>query len=181
MTTLTDSKFLTDDELAHLLALCNRHQGERDSILIRLCLFSGARGAEVIQVRKRDIGKGCVTVTGAKGSNNRTVPLPPAFFVELEAYSASLKPDDRLFPIAARTWRHIFGQWRPNPKKGGHALRHTFGVRLYSQSRDIHLLKTALGHVSIRNSEIYLSFVEGREKLAKATAGMWEAKVDHAS
>ena len=167
---------MTDEELGQLLTLLEKHKGTRDSILLRLLLFTGARGIEIRRVRKSDIGKNAVAIQGAKGSNDRVIGLTAGFHKELQAYVADMADEDLIFPVAERTLRHIWHQYRPNPKKGVHALRHTFGVKLYSNCADIHAVKTALGHVCLANTMIYLSFVEGRKKLTSAMQGMWSER-----
>lgn len=178
MKVLTENKFLTDEELEQLLDLCGRYRGERNSILIRFILFTGARGCEVLAVTKADLGQDCVSIQGAKKSNNRVAPLPADFLNELKTYAGSMtnQDQDRLFPVAIRTLRHIWYQFRPNRNKGVHALRHTFGVRLYNNCKDIHVVKNALGHKSLTNTQIYLDFVEGQKAMKIASRGMWSQK-----
>jgi len=146
MKALDQNKFLTDQELDSLLNLCNRHSGQRDSIIIRFTLFTGARGCEALAVRKRD----------------------------LAGYARGMADDDRLFPIAVRTFRHIWNLYRPNHKKGAHCLRHTYGVRLYQNCENVFTVKSALGHVNIQNTMVYLDFVESQRKLKQAAKGMWK-------
>ncbi len=179
MEALTENKFLSDQELEQLLITCDKFGG-RDSIIIRFTLFTGARGCEVRKVRKQDLGKGTATIYGAKGSNNRMLPLPVKFFKELTEYCKNMNPDDFIFPVAERTLRHIWAQYRPNPKKGIHCLRHSFGIRMYNNCEDIHAVKTALGHVSIQNSIIYVDFIESQRKLKRIMNGMWRKKLDAA-
>ena len=170
---LTKDKFLTVKELKYLLSMCNRFPG-RDSILIRFLLYTGCRGCEALNVKKCDIAEGAVTIYGVKGSNDRTLPLPTEYFKELTFYSYGLEDQDILFPISIRTLRYIWNQWRTNDKKGVHALRHSFGIELYSKSKDIHLTQTALGHKSISNTLLYLRFVESQEKMKSFMNDMWQ-------
>jgi len=170
---LTENKFLSDQELQGLLKMCNRHRGKRDSIMIRFALFTGARGCEILQVRKSDLNQGAVSLVGAKGSNNRTMPLPDDFYEELIEYCNNQQDEEFLFPVAIRTFRWIWDKWRPNTKLGLHSLRHTFGVKLYMNCKDIHAVKTALGHRSIGNTQIYVDFVESQQRLKEVTEGMW--------
>ena len=178
---LTQNKFLNDGEVQQLLKLCNKHKGKRDSIMLRFALFTGARQAEVLDVKKADFGRGCVTIRGIKGSNNRTAILSPEFFTEISKFMEAMKDGDSLFPITTRTFRHIWQQWSPNRNKSGHCLRHTFGVRLYNNCEDIHLVKTALGHCSIQNTMKYLEFVESQRQMVTAVQGMWEKGLDGAA
>lgn len=176
MNQLTASKFLSDAELAQLLKLCRKNLGSRDSIMIRFALFTGARGCEILQVRKSDLGEGgTVSLLGAKGSNNRTLPLPTDFFEELTNYCSDFTDEDHLFPVAIRTFRWIWSQWRPNQKLGLHSLRHTFGVKLYVNCTDIHAVKTALGHRNIDCTLVYLNYVEGLKVMKTAIRGMFDA------
>lgn len=177
--TLTRKKFLSDDELEATLNLLHKHKGTRDSILIRLALFSGGRSCEVLAVKPSDLDASTVTLYGAKGSNDRTVPLPPDFFAELQAFvkAEGTKPNERIFPITTRHFRRVWSYWRPVRKPKLHGLRHTLGVRLYNNSKNIHAVKTFLGQVNIKNTMIYLDFVEGTNQLRSESDGMWEKKL----
>lgn len=178
MKALTEEKFLTDSELTHLLALLEKHKGTRDSILLRLLLFTGARGVEIRRVRKCHIGNKSVAIQGAKGSNDRVIALSPSFFKELQEYVVNMGDDDVIFPVAERTLRHIWHQFRLNPRKGVHALRHTFGVRLCDNSGgNVHAVKSALGHRNIQNTMVYLDYVQGQKQLRQAMKGMWNGKL----
>lgn len=174
--TLTRQKFLSDDELEATFKLLDRHKGTRDSILIRLALFSGARSCEILQVKPRDLDSNTVTIFGAKGSNDRTVPLPPDFFTELQAFvqAESVKAGDLIFPITTRHFRRIWSAWRParNPKL--HGLRHTLGVNFYRDTRDIHATKTLLGHRACSSTFVYLDYIEGAESLAEKMQGVFK-------
>jgi len=178
MKAMTEGKFLTDDELNSFLTLCGKHKGTRDSIVLRFLLFTGARGIEARRVRKSDLGKRAVAIQGAKGSNDRVIALAPAFFKELQEYVTNMGDDDLIFPVAERTLRHIWHQFRPTPKKGVHALRHTFGVRLCDNSGgNVHAVKSALGHRNIQNTMIYLDYVQGQKQLRQAMKGMWNGNL----
>ena len=174
---LTENKFLNDEELAHLLDTCNRHLGERDSLLIRLILFSGCRGVEVRRIRKKDLTGMGVFITAAKGSNDRTLPLAPMFLKELKAYAKDMAEDTIIFNVAERTLRHVWDKWRPNKNKGVHSLRHSFGVRFFLNCENIHATQTALGHVNVESTMIYLDFVYSQQKLRKLSKGMWSRKL----
>lgn len=174
MNKLTKDKFLTDKELEQLNKTLQRFKNDPHSLLIRLVLFTGARSAEALQITAGDLEDGAVFIRGAKGSNDREAHVPAAFFEELTQFAKGLARDQRLFPISERHFRRIWDQWRP-VAKGGHCLRHTFGVRLYKDTRDINAVKHALGHKNIKNTMVYLDFVESNEKLKSAAESMWAA------
>ena len=167
--TLTKQKFLSDEELEATFKLLNKHKGTRDSILIRLALFSGARSCEVLQVKPKDLDSNTVTIFGAKGSNDRTVPLPPEYFNELQEFIqvAGIKSDELVFPITTRHFRRIWSEWRPASKPKLHGIRHTLGVNFYRSTSDIHATKTLLGHRSYQSTFVYLDYVEGADLLAE--------------
>jgi len=171
---LTKDKFLTDEEFSRLMETLQRFKDDHNSLLIRLVLFTGARSVEALQVTPADLEDGAVFLRGAKGSDDRQAHVPADFFEELTRFAKKLNKDQRLFPISERHFRRIWDQWRP-VKKGGHCLRHTFGVRLYKQTRDINTVKHALGHRNVQNTMVYLDFVEADEKLKDAVEGMWAA------
>lgn len=171
---LTKEKCLTDEEFNRLMKSLQRFKLDPKTILIRLVLFTGARSVEALQVTPADLEDGAVFIRGVKGSNDRECPVPKDFFEELTQFAKDMKPDQRLFPVTSRYFRMIWDHWRP-VKKGGHCLRHTFGVRLYKQTRDILTVKHALGHKNIKNTMVYLEFVESGEKLKGAVEGMWAA------
>ena len=178
MKSFTESKFLNDDELNILLSLLKKHDGERDALLLGLLLNTGARGIEILRVQKKDLGKDYVLIHGAKRSKDRSIPLPPHFMLALRKHTSSLSDTDRLFPMSTRHLRRIWDLYRPSSKLGLHSLRHTFGVKLYNASRDIHAVHNALGHVSIKSSDFYLQFVEGQKKMKKYLNGMWKKRLE---
>lgn len=169
-------KFLNDSELDMLLISLNKRKGERDSILLRMTLFTGARSCEALAVTKADLTEGCVFLRGAKGSNDRLVPVPIDFYRELQMLASSLQDDARLFPITTRQMRRIWDQYRTNKNMGVHSLRHTLGVRHYQSCEDIHATKTVLGHVSISNTLVYLNYVESTKRLRETMKGVFNTK-----
>lgn len=175
---ITRKKFLSEDELEELIRRCEKYNHERDSILIRLSLFSGARSCEILALKRGDLHEKetAITIHGAKGSNDRTVPLPAAFFKVLKEYADAFSEDERLFPFSTRHYRRIWDTWRSSRKPKLHGLRHTFGIKFYDNSRNIHATKTFLGHKNIKNTMVYLDFIEGAEQLRAGADGMWQKK-----
>lgn len=178
MKAITEAKFLTDDERVRLLASLDKHSMDRDALLLQFVLMTGARSCEALEVKPTDFAwkDNTVTLRGAKGSDNRTLPLPAAFCRRMAEYVATVS-GDRVFPITTRRLRYIWDVYRPNPNKGIHCLRHTAGVLLYLNCRDINVVRAYLGHRSIANTMVYLNFVEGPRKLKSAMKGMWGQKV----
>lgn len=169
---LNRSKFLDSTELAELTRILGMDQSDsRNSLLIKLALNTGARASELLNLRRIDVSTidRSVYLTGLKGSNDREIPLDNALFSSLQAYLAT-HSDERVFPIGYTTLLKIWHYYRPVKKKF-HSLRHTFAVNLYKNTKDIHLVKLALGHKSIKNTEIYLNFVYSQTEMRKLLLG----------
>ena len=183
MTALTQNKFLTDHEIERLKVSCEKHKGERDSILIRLSFYTGARPAEVLQVRPCDLSNNQVTIFGKKNSDDRTVPVPATYYKELLYYVTEqhIQDKEKIFPITTRRFAHIWDNWKPSKDKSLKSLRHTFGVKLYHNCRDIMKVKYMLGHKNIKNTLVYLTYVESIMGLKLAIRGMWNKPLDQAA
>ncbi len=180
---LTEGKFLNEDELALLLPLLERCKTNpktkteyRDSLLLRLTLRTSPRSIEILRLRPKDLGKDTITLQGAKGSNNRTIPIPIDLMRELKEYCKGVAVADRIFPISTRHFRRIWDQYRPNPSKGSHAIRHSGALKLYMNCRDLKAVQYMLGQKEIKNTMVYLDFVEGAQKLRSQMKGMWSKK-----
>jgi len=176
MKNLTQDKFLNDNELETLVKTLNKNKESRDSILIFMAIFTGARCQEILNLRKKDIKNKVVIVKGIKNSNDRSIPIPDDFYNTLLKYMKNLSNDDCLFPVTTRQVRRIWDSYRPNSDLGFHCLRHTLGVRLYKASKDIHAVKTILGHKSIDNTMIYMNYVESNKELKKELKKLWNVK-----
>lgn len=166
-------KHLNDVELSSLLSKLS--DNSRNSLLIKLVIYTGARSVEALGVTPEDVRDGCVYIRGAKGSANRLVPLPIDYYNSLLAHiqENNVKQGDRVFPITTRRFRAIWSHYTPNETKGLHSLRHTMGIRHYTKCTDIHATKTLLGHKNIQNTMVYLEYVEGEKKLRETMKGLF--------
>ena len=182
---LTEAKFLTEDELRPTQVLLNNQRNRasvtkteyRDSILLRLILSTLARGVEILKLTPASLGSGAVTIKAAKGSNDRTVPLPKPFMRELKDYCKDIPRDQRIFPITTRQLRRIWDKYRTNDQKGAHAIRHTGALKFYTKNRDIKALQYLLGHKRLKSTEIYLDYVENAQRIKSCMKGMWSQKL----
>jgi integrase len=175
---LNPNKFLNDEELKCFLVKRKEARGTRNGIIMGLLLYTGARQCEISAIKKEHIYNGGVFIFGRKNSNDGLALLPPSFYKELLAYVKE-KPDSiSLFPLNTSTLRRIWYKFTPNHNKGLHCLRHTYGIRYYNNSKDIHGTKNGLRHKNIKNSLVYLDYVEGIKIQAKNIKGMWTKKLD---
>ncbi len=167
---MNKDKFLNSAEVKHLeqVLMDNIKTSTRDCLLLLLALKTGARATEILNIKKTDLNthEKSILIYGIKNSNNREIPIQPKLFTVLLQYVNTVQ-GDFVFPISYERFVQIWHNFRPVQKKL-HSLRHTMGITLYERTKNIHLVKTALGHKSIQNTMCYLDFVESRQQLRKA-------------
>lgn len=166
---INKNKYLLEPEYAHLEILLKRYlfEDKRNCLLLFIAMHTGARAAEILNLRKGDLNsyEQSVFITGLKGSNDREIPLPTWLFESLEDY-AEETTGEFLFDIGYHRLRQVWEHYRPVKKKF-HCLRHTFAIRLYKKVKDIRLLQLALGHRNIANTMIYADFVYSQTEMRK--------------
>lgn len=167
---LTKAKYLLDDEYRRLEDITTRYMAtnERDCLLLKLAMATGARASEILAVRKCDLVDNSVYIRGLKGSNDRELPLKRPLYQKLQRYAAGVE-GELLFPIGYRQFCTIWHHYRPVEKKL-HSIRHSYAIRLYKRTKDIHLVKTALGHKSLLNTQVYMDYVYSQTELRRAIA-----------
>lgn len=167
---LTGRKYLAPDERDRLEALLKRHRDERDAILIELALATGARASELLAIRVTDMNiyQKSVFIEGIKDSNDRTIPLRPDLYIRLERLAKKAQ-GPLIFDIGYSRLRQIWLEYRP-VEKGFHCLRHSFAIELFKRTRDLQLVKIALGHRSITNTMIYSTYVYESSELMRILA-----------
>lgn len=172
---LNKTKFLNEAEVLTLTTQLNEFLKDketshyRDAMVIMLALSTGGRAQEVLNIRKCDLDSHNKTVflRGLKGSNDREIPLQPAFFQKLWTFVLDKTDEETLFNISyIRLWQ-IWQMWKPS-KKSIHSLRHTFALKLYRRSKDIRLVQQALGHKSINSTLIYQSYSYNTAEMKRA-------------
>ena len=162
---ITKNKFLDDTEISGLLKSLSY---DRDGLLIRLAILTGARASEILNIHTKDLSTNSVIIHGLKNSDDREIPLPPDFVQKLKAQSSRYK----VFDIGYQRLNQIWQKYRPN-KKTFHALRHTYAMQIYKQTKDLLLVQQALGHRSINNTTVYAKASNGQEQLKTAMIGLW--------
>lgn len=165
---LNRTKFLSDTETEKLLNYCKNHRKDRNALAFELLLRTGARACELLEIKVQDLCQETLSVLirGAKGSNDREIPLSKDFFDALQTYAREVNATT-LFPIKWITLHHHWQNYRP-VKKSLHSLRHTYAIRLFRKTKDIKLVQTALGHRDISNTTIYADYVYSTQELKKA-------------
>lgn len=140
-----------------------------------LLVRSGARTHELLAIQANDVNvtKGQIQIRGAKGSNDRVVPVDKGCLLAIErglrlgimpwqqyavaSYKALLRRHWALLRI------DLLGVGLGHCSV--HGLRASFAVRVYLEcGRDILLVKELLGHKSIENTLKYLRLIQVEEK-----------------
>lgn len=174
---INHTKFLLPHEVLHLQRVLNRkmlpptRREVRDKLMLRLALSTGIRASELTGLEKSFLNpnNNSIFVNALKNGIDREMPLTASFFSELVHYSGSV-PGGLIFPIGYDTLaKRVWKMYRPCRKKF-HSLRHTFAVRLYLETKDIHLVKAALGHRSIDNTMVYLDYCYHLKEMRRITA-----------
>lgn len=168
-----DPDALSDAEVTALLDACDT---ERESIVIRTGLATGARKAELWALEwadfradgrsvriQRQIAWPGTNTKGLKGKRARTALVLPGFMDGLERGAGRLVPgwvvsQENASDVVARVLKRA-GLWKVG--RGSHVLRHTYsrmGLELHEWS--LEMLCLFLGHASIRTTEIYKHFGE---------------------
>ena len=177
---LNKSKYLLPDEVQRLEQVLKSYlsSDRRNTTLLFLALFTGARATELLNLRREDLDvhEQTLFIRGIKGSSDRELPIPSWLFKEVQKVAATAQdrrfppiPEamkNRIYPITYNRVRQIWQHYRPVHKKF-HCLRHTFAIRLYRKTKDIRLLQMALGHRNITNTMIYADYVYSQQELRR--------------
>lgn len=167
---ITKQKFLSESEFQEIYSLIAL-KTDRDSLMMRLLVETGARESEILALTSKDFEAGMVTLKGLKGSNDRSIPIKEDLYESLLKLCSS--KETLLFPISSRRFRYIYREVFGPLGKSARALRHTMGIRLYEKSRNVLLVKQVLGHKALSSTMIYMEYVEGQEKLKEHLRGLF--------
>jgi len=148
--------FLSEEQITHLLDTAEKScLGENLANIFRLCLETGARINEAINLKGAQLSKYKVTYTNTKGKRNRSVP------VRKELYERIYKPGaGRLFPTQYPGAYKVLIRALPNLPEGQatHVLRHTFATHYMIGGGNIIDLQNILGHQNIEQTMVYAHF-----------------------
>ncbi|MDD5222600.1 MAG: tyrosine-type recombinase/integrase [bacterium] len=166
-------------------------RGKRDWAAIQLMAQAGLRIGEVADIRMGDFEissrKGVLLVRSGKGGHSRKAFLNSTARKALQDYFES-RPEmpgvEHLFlsqkkrPLCRRALHNTVKFYLERAGiqgKSAHDLRHLFATRLYNGSKDILLVRDALGHRSLQTTLRYASKTESEvaEKLEEMELNMF--------
>jgi len=137
------------------------------SMLFRFLWMSGVRITEAINLKKGDVDFQHYTMIlkwlKSRKYKRRVAPIHPNLLSILQVYSASMKQDDKIFPISRqRAWQLTKKYFNGHP----HQFRHSFAVNWLRCDGDLITLHRILGHAKIQTTMEYLKIVpidQGKE------------------
>ncbi|MBL8696383.1 MAG: tyrosine-type recombinase/integrase [Planctomycetes bacterium] len=162
---------LTEREVERLrssLATAHGETARRDEALIELLLRTGIRigSALALDVSDLDLESGEIVVRQAKGNRAQRVCLPPTLAGLLRMHLRG-RSRGALFEGASgrrlgvrhaqRRIRHWFTVALGAQAATAHTFRRTFATQLYRATRDVLLVKEALGHAQVQSTLAYTS------------------------
>ena len=159
---LSKHKFLTSEESREVVESC-RFGKLNESSFILLAYLTGGRAGELLSLTwdsfSRNEHGSYVLIRASKGGRDREIPIPNYLYERVEQVSE--------MGFSTTFWgfsyEHVKKFWRnylpPKSKKTFHSLRHTFAMRLYKKTKDVRLLRYALGHKNITHTMTYIDYV----------------------
>ncbi|WP_260503570.1 tyrosine-type recombinase/integrase [Yersinia enterocolitica] len=146
--------WLNDDQIDCLLAACDLHGNPELTLIVRLCLSTGARWNEIAKIKASQISPNKITFINTKGKKNRTVPLSEDMYQALAARKG--KPFEPCYKQFYRVIR--LAQIELPVGQMTHVLRHTFASHFMMAGGNIIVLQRILGHSDIRVTMRYSHF-----------------------
>jgi integrase/recombinase XerD len=160
---------LSDEDVDRLLSAIETSEdplAKRDGVLVRLLLGTGLRlcSALAVRVEDLDLRHGDIRVRRAKNDAPIVLPLSREVVRLLRAHVHSGITDwlfmgrhgqaltTRQAGSRIRRWAQAAGL---EGQATAHALRHSHAQRLYDRTRDIALVRAALGHRCLSSAAIY--------------------------
>lgn len=161
------TRFLSDDELARLLAACRLAKWRRLYALALVAVTTGCRRGELMSLRWADVDldRGLVHLATSKNGDPRAVPLTPAVVDELRSFAGA--PAALVFASQkSATKPYAFdAAWSAALESAGiekftfHGLRHTTASYLARGGASLHQVGDLLGHRSVVTTRRYAHLV----------------------
>ncbi|MEA9392989.1 tyrosine-type recombinase/integrase [Acerihabitans sp. TG2] len=146
--------WLTVEQITRLLDACRQHGNPELTLIVRLCLSTGARWNEAAKMKFSQLSPHKITFINTKGKKNRTVPLSLTLYQEL--IDRDGKPFEPCYKQFYRVIR-LAGITLPEGQMT-HVLRHTFASHFMMHGGNIIVLQRILGHSDIRITMRYAHF-----------------------
>lgn len=143
--------WLTHEQIAELLYDCDRHNPML-TLLVKICLSTGARWREAVNLTRSQVTKYRITFVRTKGKKNRSIPISKELHDEILALEGFKLFDDCYFQFLAVMDRTSIVLPRGQLT---HVLRHTFAAHFMMSGGNILALQKILGHHDIKMTMRY--------------------------
>jgi site-specific recombinase XerD len=162
-------QFLTAEELAALFAALHKAGNERDLAIFEVAYHRGLRASEVglLKIGHLRLAQRRIYVTRLKRGKSGEYPLTEREVRALRAWmrkrgqvAGPLFLSRNRKPISRRRLDELIKHYAglagiPETKRHFHCLRHSCATQLVERDVDLLLIGDHLGHVDIRNTQIY--------------------------
>lgn len=146
--------YLTPEQIKILLESAATSKAKDLTIIIKICLSTGARWSEAESLKDSQVKNQTITYTKTKGKKNRTIPISNALYDEIPKNKGSLfTPCYSAFRSAIKR-----AQIELPDRQLSHVLRHTFASHFMMNGGNILVLQKILGHTDIKMTMRYAHF-----------------------
>jgi site-specific recombinase XerD len=152
--------FLTKEQITPFLRKVrndNSPSAEQIYVACKICLATGARIGEALNLKRSHVNKHKLLFTETKSKKNRSAPISAAEYSEI----LSMNPVHALFDVRYYAAWECVKRALPEHVLSGqatHVLRHTFASHFMMNDGDILVLQRILGHSKIEQTMAYAHF-----------------------
>lgn len=154
----TERPFLTVDQMKGIITALESSDTPEVALIVRICLATGARWGEADGITSSNLANNSITFVGTKNGKNRTLPLDPALYAELQAQSKRVG-GGKLFRLkqSFMKFNKALTAAKIELPKGQktHVLRHSYASHFMINGGNILTLQKILDHSDIKLTMIY--------------------------
>ena len=143
--------WLTHEQIIELLSDCKR-QNPILALVVKICLSTGARWREAINLTRSQVTKYRITFVRTKGKKNRSIPISKELYEEIMALDGFNFFTDCYFQFLSVMEKTSIVLPRGQLT---HVLRHTFAAHFMMSGGNILALQKILGHHDIKMTMRY--------------------------
>ncbi|HCI7632984.1 TPA: tyrosine-type recombinase/integrase [Escherichia coli] len=143
--------WLTHEQIVELLADCKR-QDPILALVVKICLSTGARWREAVNLTRSQVTKYRITFVRTKGKKNRSIPISKELYEEIMALDGFNFFTDCYFQFLSVMEKTSIALPRGQLT---HVLRHTFAAHFMMSGGNILALQKILGHHDIKMTMRY--------------------------
>ncbi|MGR8934851.1 MAG: phage integrase [Gammaproteobacteria bacterium] len=153
--------YLDDDQIHSLLLECEKSKNPSLTIVVTLCLSTGARWSEAYGFRRSHLQNGIVSFTNTKNSRPRYIPVSKEMQATIETFFSK---HDRI-DYCYSAYREAVERAGIKLPKGqlSHVLRHTFATHYLINGGSLVALQRYLGHSSLNITMKYAHFARSEQ------------------